>query len=1161
MKKYYTQFVFLIIFSIIFPVASKSQLKNDILHELVSSYGKSNFGTEFWFTVPPALTDNVPGSNNSVRIYVFPLYKTEIHLNVLSKGIKETKTSNGGETVEFVLSPSAAQPYLKSGFDPVIASDIYLKAGIQILSDAPVSVYVMILYNQTTEGFLAYPVHLLGREYIVSSYPDASMYYSINSLPSLAGIVAAYDGTEITFKMGGNSKSATSDGLKPGESITRFLNKGDVWMFSSKGKGSYLSGSKITSTLPVSVISANQSANIPIDNNLNNYIVEMEIPTKTWGKNYFLGNYYGRKFSPIVRIYAKNDNTDIYLNNSKIGNIAKSGGVQNEGFLEIRPGDYSDSKFYSISSDNPINVVCYNTGTDEDGLPKPLGDPFMMALSPLEQYQKSIMFSFPPTSYNQNDFNYVNVYFELDENENIPESFELIHFTVDTSIIKKVKDMKLLYNEKVKGSNGKNYGFVCLKLLCLGEYALRSDYSFSAYVYGFNNSETYGFAASLQLKDLDSKDSIPPVVVCEEKCGGLFQGFTKDMPDDVKVRANLGSVLRESVNFYEKEDDFGAITPGSTISIPWSIQVINLNLPAKATIYFLDNVGNYKIEVVEYKPKDINFDRNFDDFGSFKLNETESKEFTIANKSAKPFTIFNLNLKDGNIGFSIDDKDLSFPIIIDTGSVFKFNVIFTAIKEGTIVDSLGYEDTCGVSYKVRLEATVGSPIINVADIYYGDVVIGRTDTKTFTISNTGVSDLTITDYKLPESKEFNVEFGRVISFENPLKLKPGENQVVTVAFSPKTESTVIDSVVFFSDAEEIDAIALLTARAIPPGLIATSYDWQRRLIDRNNFPKGPYQVEDSNKAIVITNTGIKNITIKRIDTIAEINSQAFELNISSLKNRLIKPDSSFYLPVNFRPTKLGQHELSFQYFDDKGTLTQTDLKGFGTVPKIKSEIFKFDTALIKSYENPKIMNISITNLSIQDWEYADTVEITDINPVNSGDISTIWNKYGNKGFKFDRSAIEFPIKIAPGKSFTFPVAFAPDAEEYYETNLQIESNSYMTPDIKLTGYGIDQDITVLGGNGSACINQYDTITSTIKNNSPRTISFAPLKFKEPVSEFSFFDPNDLKDFDLEPSASKNVKILFKPTNSLSKEAELVYELKKSPDIKKNSAIKRRSKNF
>jgi hypothetical protein len=1159
MKKYCTGLIILFIFSILFPIAAESQLKNEILKELVSGMGKTNFGTEFWFTVPPALTDNMPSSSNSVRIYVFPLYKTDITLNVLSKGIHETKKANGGETVEFSLLPSAAQPYLKSGVEPVVASDIYLKAGIRISSNAPVSVYVLVLYNQTTEGFLAYPVNLLGNEYIVSSYADASIYYPIyNSLPRLTGIVAVYDGTEITFIMGGNSKSASSDGLKPGESITRLMNRGDVWMFSTKGRGSDLSGSKITSTLPVAVVSANQSANIPLDNKWNDYIVEMETPTKTWGKDYLLGNIYGRKFSPIIRVYGKNDNTDIYLNNNKIGNIQKSGGIQNEGFLEIRPDDYTTSKFFSISSDNPINVVYYNTGSEEDGLPTPPGDPFLMTLSPVEQFQKSIMFSFPPISFNQNESNYVNIYFELDDQDNIPDSFELIHFTVDSISIRKVKNLKLLYNEKVKGSNGKYYGFVCLKLFNYGEYTLRSEYGFAAYLYGFNNSVTYGFPASIQLKDLTSKDSIAPSVVWSEACGGVIQGFTKDMPDDHEIRSGLAGILNESDEFINFDSlKHGKITPirGATISVDWSLAVVDLNLPAKAVIHFWDVDQNVATTNIYYQPKEIKFDRNFENYGTFKLNDKETKEFTISNKSQNQFIIKNLNLKFANTGFSIINQNISFPITLDTNSVFKFDVLFTAIKEGTIVDSLGFEDSCGVMYKVHLEASVGSPVINVDDIYYGDVVIGRTDTKTFIITNAGVSDLTISDYKLPLSDEFNVDFGTVISSDKPLKLVPGQKHVVTVDFTPKTESTIIDSVVFYSDAQVKDATALFTARGVPPGLIASSFDWQRRRIDRKNFPSGPYQVEDSNKAITISNTGSRDITIKEVKTINELNSDAFKLNTTILNNHLIKPDSIFYLKVEFKPTKLGDHELDFQYYDEKGSLTQTNLQGFGTVPQIKSEIFKFDTAMIKSYENPKIVFISITNLSVQDWEFADTVTIFDISPIYPDEISTKWDEYGTKGFKFDGNEIELPLRIAPGKSLVIPVAFAPETEDYFESDLRIISDSYQDPIIKLKGYGINQDITVIGGIGTACINQYDTITSTIKNNGSRTLSFAPLKFKEPVSEFSFFDQNDLKSFDLEPSESRNIKILFKPVNSLPKEAELVFELKNTPEIQKIAQLK------
>ena len=129
------------------------------------------------------------------------------------------------------------------------------------------------------------PVEVLGTKYIVSSYNDATHYISkqynnIVSLPSIVAITAAYDATEVKFKLGGNAQTSSAGGIKVYEEVSKILNSGEVWVISTNEDDGDLSGSVISSSLPISVVSSNQCANIPLDNSPCNYLVEMEIPTQ-----------------------------------------------------------------------------------------------------------------------------------------------------------------------------------------------------------------------------------------------------------------------------------------------------------------------------------------------------------------------------------------------------------------------------------------------------------------------------------------------------------------------------------------------------------------------------------------------------------------------------------------------------------------------------------------------------------------------------------------------------------------------------------------------------------------------------------------------------------------------------------------------------------------
>ena len=80
------------------------------------------------------------------------------------------------------------------------------------------------------------------------------------------------------------------------KSETILLNKEDIYIISSDGPGADLTGSTWTSNYPVSVISGNMNANVPITNNGSNYLVEEDIPTYQWGTDYYVSTLQYREY-------------------------------------------------------------------------------------------------------------------------------------------------------------------------------------------------------------------------------------------------------------------------------------------------------------------------------------------------------------------------------------------------------------------------------------------------------------------------------------------------------------------------------------------------------------------------------------------------------------------------------------------------------------------------------------------------------------------------------------------------------------------------------------------------------------------------------------------------------------------------------------------------
>ncbi len=1129
-------------------------ISSDVLSaERFEKYINSNWGTEFWFTVPPALIESGTTDGYFVKVYVNSDQISNVTISVPGKGFSQSAVIKPGLVHEFNLEPSAAQPYIKGALDPVFPSDIYKNSAINIKSDNPVTVHAVVRYNKISEGFTVLPVNVLGKEYIVSSSGDKSVYYPpYNSFPSLSGIVAAFDGTEVNFTLGGNSSTVTSSGQIPGETRKKLLNKGDVWMLSSKGRDADLTGSRIVSTKPVAVVSGNHAANVPSSKNDHfGYVVEMEIPTFSWAFNYHVPQIYTRKYSPVIRIFAKEPNTSIYLNGTLYSNLTLSDGTLGKGYLELRMNDVSSLKSGTISSDKPIAVTLYNTGVEEDGLPEPPGDPFQMTLTPAEQYVNEIYFAAPAlNTADSYQHNYVNIIYQKDDGGNIPDDLQIGKYDGSDYVFRQVKSTAILLNEDFPGTN---YGLLAIKIEPTGNYTIKSDTKFTAYMFGFNKENSYGFPAALKIATLADEDKIPPAVNWTIDCNGNVEGTTIDMPDDNIVRSNLDASLYlsdESNNFIK--GSFNPITPGETKSIEWSLRVVDKDKDANAVILFWDFAGNSTKTNIIYKASNTEINSRYENYGAFNVSsEPVSKEFSIVNNSDSSFQIANIELKEKTAGFELIELP-NLPFTLIKGGAVKFKARFTPAESGSFTDSIGYGNDCRFLYVSHLEATVGSPVIEVTDVDFGDVTIGGTTSANAFITNTGVSELKLTGYKNPVNTDFEVTFDKVFDSNNPLILLPGEKTRLSVKFSPGKISKYIDSVVILSDAVTRDNICLINARSIEPGLAATSYNWGRKRIFRTYYPAGPYPIANDNQSIILQNTGNTEIVINGIQVEGEIHSDAFEFNRQVFTNLKIAAGGKFEYKVQFRPVQPGNHNLLIKYLNDFGSTTVTELKGFGTLPKVISKVVDFDTAIAGNYDAPAVRKTEITNLSYEDWEYADSLTIYDLFTPNDESISEVWANYGSTGFKIDKQVIPFPIKLAPGKSHLLYSGFVPPVEGLSLAEVKVISDAVDTAKISLRGVGIDQAMTFTGGTAEACIGFEKIIKGIIKNNSTKDIKIAKVTIINPEPEFTILN-NDIYDgFTLAPGDLKYLDVLYKPGSLADKQIEIELTDARSQGLKKQA---------
>ncbi len=820
----YLQLILIVIVPAI-PSFSQGLSQDNVKDKLPKIQSASGMGTDFWFTVPPSFEDESGNWSNMIEIYVTSQDSTPVILEVPSKSVFMIDKVLPNSVIKFYLTSLTAFPWLKSGSSPSPKEQVLSGAGIHILSIKPVIVYCVLRFRGTSDGFLVLPSSSLGKEYIVATYGSLDALAHGQFFPSLSGCCATEDSTKVSFTLGGNVSTKTSGGMETGEMKEFTLNKGDVVMVASDGAGADLSGSLWKSDKPLAVVSGNYCANIPINNRWCDYICEMEQPVFTWGTNYLVPKIYGRKYSSLIRIFARDTNTTIYRDGMEVAKLPKAGGLQNKGWIELRCVPLPDSaRPVVISSDKPVGVTLYNTGVEEDSIPYPNSDPFQMAVLPVESFITEMNF-ISPGLVNNTKFkeNYLDFIYETDENGAMPDDVE---FGVADSGVFSFSKMKSVYSypdEKYAYNvNGKKYALKKIDLPQVGVFKIKAAKPFTAYSYGYDYYDSYGFPSGVKpVAAVSSKDSVPPQAIYTMDCkGNVSDGIVRDMPVSPD-RSNLGYIFFDEVNSVNYKLTTDPYSFGKTPETGWKLEVTDTNQPSKAIIIFTDAGNNWSTIEIQNKLSKLEFSTKHAYFQVYYPQKADSTKVEMKNTGTEPLTIQRIELKNGTKYFLIDKPSL--PLTLQPGAVHSFTVSFIANAStltGNFSDSLVIGDDCVNHYCLSMYAYYIKPVMRMSDIDFGKVEAGRSSTIPFCLTNSSEYPNTISGYQGNTVPEFTFHKP---SF--PFTIAPYDNILFYVTFKADKEGTYLDSIIFESEAgTNIDNAAILKAECIPPNSIDQEKD-------------------------------------------------------------------------------------------------------------------------------------------------------------------------------------------------------------------------------------------------------------------------------------------------------------------------------------------------
>jgi len=1114
------------LFILTVSVSAKDINLKEFKKKLPELLGSNNVGTDFWVTFNPCWETS--GSKNDLKLYISSGVVTTVTVEIPGKGYLRQQKTVANDIIEFTLTPALGQCYRKTDRQAPEPDQVYGGYGIHVYAPQPIIVYGVTRYQYTSDSYLALPVSSIGKDYVVASWCDISDF-GVQYLPGYTAIVSPYDNNKVRFTMGGTSGSRTAGGLEPGETKNYTLWKGDVLLISTYGQRADISGSRIRATKPVSVVSSNFCAYVPENTPACDYMMEMELPTNTWGTEYHVTPIFGRLKNSIIKIFTKEPGTTISIDGVPYTTLRTGAGLENDGWLRIR-ADVGPPRPIVFSGNKPIYVEVYNPGQLDDGI---TSDPFMLILTPVEQYQREIIFNTPGIKGGFGfSVNYINLVYRATDDGSLPDDIEFATVQGGEFVWKRIRDIDPKAGQPFAiPINGKKYNNKTILLPGDGVYKIRANDPFAAYAYGFSSYDSYGHPTSVALGDLEKPDTLPPNPTWEMECDGTIQGaIVEDMPQN-NDRSNLSMVLFDaeaSFNFKFSYEDF---IPGEDAFTHWEAYVFDKTKDARAVITFIDRRGNDTTIVIDYFAVKLTVRPSLD-FGLLAIGETKQMDVWLVNESKQSDALATkLQLKGISQGFQING--LTLPVLVPKNDSIKFQVQFTATQNGEFKDSIGVGDTCVFAYKSQVKAAVGSAKIDVTYYDFGDVPINTTANGSIEIRNLGTINLVITGYTGPRQPSIFFP-DLIIDQNNPLTLTPGQVFSYEVIFLPLDTIVYTDSMFFISNTEKdnVDSIGDLRGRGIKPDLVANGYDWGRRRIDRQpNFPAGPYDPDNGYQVIKLYNGGTMAVTIYNIKTIRDVNGYAFEFDRGQLANRQIQPYDSIIVPVKFHPTATGPHELILEYDNTAGSSTQTILRGIGIVPQTVTADVDFGSTVLQDYTNPNTRLVRFTNKPDADWAYGDSVTITDFLVVPTGTIATDLVSWGTEGFRYDKLALTLPIKLGQGEFIEFDAQFVADKVPQSSASLSTVSDAENEVTSNWTGAGIAQGIEVTAGQVQTCVYDPQIIKCVVTNTGSDdlvvdSVRILPLDIPS-QGQFEFVNPIDTDTFNLPAGASRDIEIRYK----------------------------------
>ncbi|XP_052274076.1 IgGFc-binding protein-like isoform X2 [Dreissena polymorpha] len=396
------------------------------------------------------IPETYDSSPDYIKLFIASKYVSKVYITAPGISFNQTITTLANTSTAVTIPIS------------IVARTIGLSnKAVYIESDQTISVYVMVRDENTSDGFLLLPISADSRDYFVASYEPVEHASEF--------IITAYeDKTLIDVQLKTSAGPVTIGGqsYSSGQNVSFVMSRMQTYFVKHEHD---LTGTHITSSRPVSVVSGNKCANVPHDKGACDYLAEQLLPVAFWQREYVCAKLKTRGNNRL-RILASVDGTTVNI-----------GGTH----IKLNKGEFyeyvnSSDVATSVKSNFPVLVLQFSEGTLVDSV---LGDPSMITI-PSTNSQESEYFYETPFSI---DNHYVSITIHTDQAKGL---------RIDGSAISRSDELKTTINTiefsiiRLSVNPGKHHLF-----------HVDQSVTFGVIVYGFKKDESYGFPLGLSTND------------------------------------------------------------------------------------------------------------------------------------------------------------------------------------------------------------------------------------------------------------------------------------------------------------------------------------------------------------------------------------------------------------------------------------------------------------------------------------------------------------------------------------------------------------------------------------------------------------------------------------------------------------------------------------